>query len=42
MGPKILAMINYLEGGGAEGIITNPENMLDALNGLSGTIFTKS
>jgi carbamate kinase len=42
MGPKILAMINYLEGGGAEGIITNPENMLDALNGLSGTVFTKS
>lgn len=41
MGPKILAMINYLEGGGTKGIITSPDNMLAALGDTSGTIFTK-
>ena len=41
MAPKILAMINFLEKGGSMGIITNPENLFDALNGNSGTIFKK-
>lgn len=40
MGPKILAMINYLENGGAKGIITSPENLLAAVDGNSGTVFT--
>ena len=40
MGPKILAMIKYLEAGGAKGIITNPDNMMAALSANSGTIFT--
>ncbi len=37
MGPKILAMIKYLENGGSRGIITNPENLADALDGRAGT-----
>ena len=41
MGPKILAMIKYLDAGGAKGIITNPDNMMAALISNSGTIFTK-
>ncbi len=39
MGPKILAMINYLENGGAKGIITNPDNLTRALEDQSGTHF---
>ncbi|MDA1099208.1 MAG: carbamate kinase [Proteobacteria bacterium] len=39
MGPKVLAMINYLESGGAKGIITNPENLIKALDDKSGTRF---
>lgn len=39
MGPKILAMIKYLESGGAKGIITNPDNLLRALEDQSGTHF---
>jgi len=41
MGPKILAMINFLENDGSRGIITSPENLESALNDSSGTIFTK-
>ncbi len=41
MGPKILAMIKYLENGGTKGIITSPEQMVSALKDKSGTIFTK-
>ena len=41
MAPKILAMVNFLEKGGEMGVITNPENLFDALKGNSGTIFTK-
>jgi carbamate kinase len=37
MGPKIKAVIEYLEGGGAEGLITNPENIGRALAGETGT-----
>ena len=37
MGPKIKAMINFLEGGGLEGLITDPPNIPRALNGMAGT-----
>ncbi len=37
MGPKIQAIIWYLERGGKEAIITNPENILRALRGETGT-----
>jgi carbamate kinase len=37
MAPKIQAIIWYLEGGGKEAIITNPENIGRALNGETGT-----
>ena len=37
MGPKIRAIINYLEHGGKEAIITNPKNLENALLGKTGT-----
>ena len=37
MGPKIQALIEYLEGGGKEGLITNPANIGRALAGETGT-----
>lgn len=37
MGPKIKAVIEYLEAGGKEAIITSPENITLALRGESGT-----
>lgn len=37
MGPKIQAIIWYLEAGGKEALITNPENMARALRGETGT-----
>ncbi len=37
MGPKIRALIDYLEAGGKEGLITNPENIGRALSGETGT-----
>jgi carbamate kinase len=37
MGPKIQAIINFLEKGGKEAIITNPESIEDALQGKTGT-----
>jgi len=37
MGPKIQALCEYLEGGGAEGLITNPANIGRALAGKTGT-----
>lgn len=37
MGPKIEAIINYLEHGGKEALITNPENLERALRRESGT-----
>jgi carbamate kinase len=37
MGPKILASIAFLEGGGEEVIITNPESIGLALDGKTGT-----
>jgi carbamate kinase len=37
MGPKIKAAMLYLQGGGRDVIITNPENLEAALDGHSGT-----
>ncbi len=37
MGPKIRAIIEYLEAGGKRAIITNPENLERALRGETGT-----
>lgn len=41
MAPKVQAVINYLENGGGEAIITNPENLERALAGKTGTRITK-
>ncbi|GAB1483224.1 carbamate kinase [Treponema sp.] len=40
MGPKIQAAVDYLEGGGTEALITNPENLEKALAGQTGTRIT--
>jgi carbamate kinase len=40
MAPKIQAIINYLERGGGEAIITNPDNIEQALAGKTGTRIT--
>jgi carbamate kinase len=40
MGPKIQAIIWYLERGGKEALITNPENIERALAGETGTRIT--
>jgi carbamate kinase len=37
MGPKVQAVINYLEQGGLAGLITRPEAISRALSGASGT-----
>jgi carbamate kinase len=37
MGPKVQALIDYLEAGGQEGLITSPENIGRALKGETGT-----
>ncbi|HRQ25209.1 MAG TPA: carbamate kinase, partial [Anaerolineales bacterium] len=41
MAPKIQAIIWYLENGGTEALITNPENIGRALKGETGTWITK-
>src|SRR5512138_3781311 len=41
MAPKIQAIIRFLEGGGKEAIITNPENIGRALKGETGTRIVK-
>lgn len=41
MAPKIQAVVNFLERGGKEAIITNPENLERALAGKTGTRITK-
>ena len=38
MGPKIQAIIRFLEAGGKRAIITNPENISRALKGETGTL----
>ena len=40
MEPKVKAVLNYLERGGKKALITNPDNMLRALNGQTGTHFS--
>jgi carbamate kinase len=40
MGPKIKAIINYLEHGGREAIVTNPDNLEDAFLQKKGTHLT--
>ena len=37
MAPKMEAVVRYLEGGGGEAIVTNPENVERALAGETGT-----
>ena len=39
MGPKIQAVINFLESGGERAIITSIEKIKDALEGKAGTHF---
>lgn len=39
MEPKIKAVLNFLEWGGKQALITNPEHMLRALSGETGTHF---
>jgi carbamate kinase len=41
MAPKIQAIVWYLENGGKEALITNPENLERALAGETGTRFTQ-
>jgi carbamate kinase len=41
MAPKIRAIVEFLEHGGREAIITNPENIESALKGKTGTRFTQ-
>ena len=37
MGPKVQAIINYLEAGGSQALVTDPENIERALAGETGT-----
>jgi carbamate kinase len=41
MAPKIQAMVNYLERGGREGLITSPTSIEEALAGQTGTRITR-
>ena len=41
MGPKIQAAIEFMEGGGRTGLITNPENIGRAMAGKTGTFIVK-
>ena len=41
MGPKIQAVIEFLEGGGSTGLITNPPNIGRALAGETGTFIER-
>lgn len=41
MAPKVKAIIRFLEAGGQEAIITNPENIGRALKGETGTLITR-
>ena len=41
MGPKIQAAIEFIDGGGQTGLITNPENIGRALAGKTGTFIVK-
>lgn len=39
MGPKVQAIVNYLEGGGKRALITDPTHLGEALDGMGGTHF---
>ncbi len=41
MAPKMRAVVQFLEGGGTEALITNPENIERAMAGETGTRITK-
>jgi carbamate kinase len=41
MGPKVEAALEFLERGGEEVIITDPEHLSEALKGQAGTVITK-
>ena len=41
MGPKIQAVVSYLERGGKEALITDPDNLGRALAGQTGTRITR-
>lgn len=41
MGPKVQAIIEFLQGGGRKGIITSPENLINSLKGETGTTIEK-
>jgi carbamate kinase len=38
MGPKIKALIEFLDGGGTRGLITAPGSLCRALSGETGTV----
>jgi carbamate kinase len=40
MAPKIQAVVEYLEGGGAQAVVTDPANLERALRGETGTLIT--
>ena len=41
MGPKIQALVDYIEAGGKDGLITNPANIGRALAGETGTLIVR-
>ena len=41
MGPKVQAVIDFLEGGGRKAVITSLEKAYEAINGQTGTHFTR-
>ena len=41
MGPKVQAVIDFLEGGGRKAVITSLEKAYEAINGRTGTHFTR-
>ena len=41
MEPKIKAILSFLENGGRQALVTNPDNMVRALRGETGTHFSK-
>ncbi len=41
MAPKMRAVVQFLEGGGKEALITNPENLERAMSGETGTRITR-
>lgn len=41
MEPKVKAILSFIENGGKRALITNPDNMVRALRGETGTHFSK-